>query len=71
MGSLPGVTADFTTPLTVEQMYGEWGIEWEDVVAIPDESLDPRPRTSIYDTFAALGVRGPSCPRHRGTRLKK
>jgi ubiquinone/menaquinone biosynthesis C-methylase UbiE len=47
---------DFGTPLTVEQMYGEWGIEWEEAVAMTDVSLDPRPRTSLYDTFGTLGV---------------
>lgn len=47
---------DFTTPLTVEEMYGDWGIEWEEAVAMTDHSLDPRPRTSIYDTFGTLGV---------------
>ncbi len=50
------MTDDLTTPLTVEQMYGDWDIEWEDAVAMTDRSLDPRPRTSIYDTFGALGV---------------
>ncbi len=48
--------ADFTTPLTVQQMYGDWDIEWADAVAMADHSLDPRPRTSIYDTFGTLGV---------------
>jgi ubiquinone/menaquinone biosynthesis C-methylase UbiE len=47
---------DLTTPLTVEQMYGDWAIEWEDLVAITDRSIGPRVRTSIYDTFATLGV---------------
>lgn len=47
---------DFTTPLTVEQMYGEWDIEWEEAVAMTDRSLGPRPRTSIYDTFGTLGI---------------
>ncbi len=47
---------DFTTPLTVEQMYGDWGIEWEDAVALADRSLGPRPAASIYDTFGTLGV---------------
>jgi len=47
---------DFTTPLTVEQMYGDWGIEWEDAVAMTDVSLNPKPWTSIYDTFSTLGV---------------
>lgn len=47
---------DFSTPLTVEQLYGDWGIEWEDAVAMTDRSLNPRPRTSIYDTFSTLGI---------------
>jgi ubiquinone/menaquinone biosynthesis C-methylase UbiE len=47
---------DFTTPLTVEQMYGDWDIEWEDAVALTDHSLNPRPATSLYDTFGTLGV---------------
>ncbi len=47
---------DFTTPLTVEQMYGDWGFEWEDAVAMTDRSLGPRPRTSMYDTFGTLGI---------------
>lgn len=47
---------EWTAPLTVEQMYGDWGIEWDDAMALTDRSLDPRPRTSIYDTLSALGV---------------
>jgi ubiquinone/menaquinone biosynthesis C-methylase UbiE len=47
---------DFTTALTVEQMYGDWGLEWEDAVGMTDQSLKPRPRTSLYDTFGTLGV---------------
>ena len=47
---------DFSTPLTVEQVYGDWGIEWEDAVALTDRSLGPRPRTSMYDTFGTLGL---------------
>lgn len=50
------MTHDLSTPLTVEQMYGDWGMEWEDAVAMADRSLEPRPRTSIYDTFATLGI---------------
>lgn len=50
------MTNEWTDPLTVEQMYGEWGIEWEDAMALTDRSLDPRPSTSIYDTLGALGV---------------
>ena len=37
-------------------MYGDWPIEWEDAEAMAQRSLDPRPRTSMYDTFGALGV---------------
>ena len=47
---------DLTTPRTVEEMYGDSGIEWEDAVAMTDQSLDPRPRTSLYDTFGTLGI---------------
>lgn len=47
---------DFNRPLSVEEMYGDWGIEWEDAVAMAERSLDPRPRTSLYDTFGTLGV---------------
>lgn len=47
---------EFTTPLTVEQMYGDWELEWEDVVAITDRSLNPRPGASLFDTFDGLGV---------------
>lgn len=54
--SYHGGIDDFTTPLTVEQIYGDWDIEWEDAVAMADRSLDPRPRTSMYDTFGSLGV---------------
>lgn len=52
---------DFNTPLTVEQMYGDWPIEWEDAIAMTDHSLNPRPRTSMYDTFATLGVGEGGC----------
>ena len=47
---------DFNTPLTVEQMYGDWGVEWEDLEAMAHHSLNPRSRASLYDTFATLGV---------------
>ncbi len=47
---------EHTDPLTVEQMYGDWGIEWEDALAITGRSLNPRPRTSLYDTVGALGI---------------
>ncbi|NND04600.1 MAG: class I SAM-dependent methyltransferase, partial [Acidimicrobiia bacterium] len=50
------MTHDFTSPLTVEEMYGDWGIEWEDLVEMTDRSLNPRSRTSLYDTFGDLDV---------------
>ncbi len=50
------MTDDWTTPLTVEQMYGEWDVEWDEATALTDRSLNPRPKTSIYDTLSALGL---------------
>jgi SAM-dependent methyltransferase len=50
------VTDEWTTPLTVEQMYGEWDVEWDEAMALTDRSLDPRPKTSIYDTLSTLGL---------------
>lgn len=47
---------EFSKPRTIDEMYGDWDIEWEDAVAIADRSLDPRPRTSLYDTFGAVGI---------------
>ncbi|MCP3855221.1 MAG: class I SAM-dependent methyltransferase [Actinomycetia bacterium] len=46
----------FSVPLTVEQMYGDWGMEWEDAIAKTDSSLGPRPRTSMYETLGAWGI---------------
>ncbi len=45
---------EWSEPVTVEEMYGDW--DWEAAVAAVDRSLDPRPSTSIFDTVAALGV---------------
>jgi len=50
------MTDEWTTPLTVEQMYGEWAVDWDEAMALTDRSLDPRPKTSIYDTLSTLGV---------------
>ncbi len=47
---------DWTTPITVEQMYGYWDVEWDEAVAVTNRSLDPRPNSSIYDTLSSLGV---------------
>ena len=40
-------------PVTVDEMYGEW--DWEAAVAAVDRSLEPRPSSSILDLFGALG----------------
>lgn len=50
------MTDEWTTPLTVEQMYGDWDVEWDDAMALTDRSLNPRPKTSIYDNLATLGL---------------
>jgi ubiquinone/menaquinone biosynthesis C-methylase UbiE len=42
---------------TVEELYGELWAEDEALEAELDRSLDPRPAESLYDAFAALGVR--------------
>lgn len=42
---------------TVEELYGELWAEDEALAAELDRSLDPRPAESLYDAFAALGVR--------------
>ena len=51
-----GMTDEWTTPLTVEQMYGDWDVEWDDAMALTDRSLNPRSKTSMYDTLATLGI---------------
>ena len=50
------MTDEWTKPLTVEQMYGHWDVEWDDAMALTDRSLNPRPKTSIYDNLATLGL---------------
>ena len=52
------MTGEWTEPLTVDQMYGYWEVDWDEAMAWTDRSLDPRPKTSIFDTLAALGVGG-------------
>ncbi|MDH3426344.1 MAG: methyltransferase domain-containing protein [Acidimicrobiia bacterium] len=47
---------EWTAPLTVEQMYGYWDVEWDEAMALTDRSLGPRPSTSIYDTLSTFGV---------------
>ncbi len=43
----------WSEPVTVEEMYGDW--DWEAAVAALDRSLGPRPGSSIIDMFGALG----------------
>ena len=43
---------EWSYPVTVEEMYGEW--DWDAAVAAVDRSLDPRPSSSIMDTLASL-----------------
>ena len=50
------MTDEWTEALTVEQIYGVWDIEWDEAMALTDRSLDPRPKTSMFDTLADLGV---------------
>ncbi len=46
-----GMADEWTAPLTVEQMYGNWEVEWDEAMALTERSLGPRPRTTIYDTL--------------------
>ncbi|MDJ0790653.1 MAG: methyltransferase domain-containing protein [Acidimicrobiia bacterium] len=51
------MTDEWTRPITVEEMYGDWApLEFEDAEALTDESLDPRPSISILDDVAATGI---------------
>lgn len=45
-----------TKPLTIEEMYGDWGITRAQRDEALDRSRDPRDNTSLYDTFSSLGV---------------
>ncbi|MFZ0012570.1 MAG: methyltransferase domain-containing protein [Acidimicrobiia bacterium] len=45
---------EWSNPVTVEDMYGDW--DWEAAVAAVDRSLDPRPSSSIIDMFGELGL---------------
>ena len=42
----------WSKPVTVEEMYGDW--DWEAAIAAVDRSLDPRPSSSVIDMFGAL-----------------
>jgi sarcosine/dimethylglycine N-methyltransferase len=45
---------EWPTPMTVDEMYGDW--DWEAAVELADRSLEPRRATSIFDTVASLGI---------------
>lgn len=50
------MTDEWTTPLTVDQMYDYWDVDWDAAMALTDRSLNPRPKTSIFDTLSTLEV---------------
>ena len=50
------MTDEWTRPLTVEQMYGDWDVDWDEATALTDRSLDPRPKSSVYDTLSTFGL---------------
>ena len=54
------MTDEWTTPLTVEQMYDYWDVDWDEAMALTDLSLDPRPKDSIFDSLSTLGIGGGS-----------
>lgn len=41
---------------TVEAIYGDWGIEDDEVDAKLDQSLNPRPSSMLFDEMARLGI---------------
>jgi cyclopropane fatty-acyl-phospholipid synthase-like methyltransferase len=45
---------NWSDPLTVEEMYGEW--DYEAAVKVLERSLSPRRASSIFDTVASLGI---------------
>jgi len=53
---LMGMEDGWTAPLTVEQMYDYWDVDWDEAMALTDRSLNPRPKTSIFDTLSTLGL---------------
>jgi SAM-dependent methyltransferase len=45
---------EWTQPVTVEEMYGEW--DYEAAVEALNRSLNPRRGTALFDTVASVGV---------------
>jgi ubiquinone/menaquinone biosynthesis C-methylase UbiE len=44
----------WSEPVTVDEMYGEW--DYEAAVEVLSRTLDPRPSTSLFDTIESLGI---------------
>lgn len=45
---------NWSKPITVEEMYGDW--DYEAAVELLDRSLNPRPSKAIFDTVESLGI---------------
>jgi len=50
---------DWTTPITAEEMYGQWPLSDEAIDAALDRSRQPRPAETLYDVPVAAGI-GPT-----------
>ncbi len=48
--------SEWNDPVTVPEMYGEWGIDADAVHAALGQSRDPVAASSLYETFGALGI---------------
>ena len=44
----------WSKPMSVDEMYGDW--DYEAAVELLDQSVNPRPAKSIFDTVESLGV---------------
>ncbi|MEZ4862076.1 MAG: methyltransferase domain-containing protein [Caldilineaceae bacterium] len=47
---------DTALPLTVEEIYRDWPLSDDEIEAILDQSLAPRPATMLYDKILGLGL---------------
>ena len=48
------MSTDWSRPLTVEEMYGDW--DYEGAVEMLEQSLEPRRSSVVFDTVATLGI---------------
>jgi cyclopropane fatty-acyl-phospholipid synthase-like methyltransferase len=48
------MSASWSKPVTVEEMYGDW--DYDAAVAALDRSLSPRPGTALFDVVGSIGV---------------